>query len=327
MRLMLFSAAVCVLLGTAKADGFTEAELKAAALIKEKAINQAVSNIADLERQRSDLSPSADREKKKQLTEQIVQAKSSLRALRNRAVKSFAEEAKQPKAAAPNRANPKNDLQDRVEEIRRQREANELAQAEAMKGLVVNWPYSTVWVPNKGTAVEFGVCDIRFNGLPPTQGFFRVGDETKAVLVESSDPTVAEPVKDERHINGPYYFRFAKSGVATVTVRLGAYSVAQAIEVKEAPIAVGDQTNIVIEKMGLPSAKPSIYVRWPDAEEHDCFFYKPQAGKPFIGEHWFYRDYPGLVLSITDGRVGQLGTNRKIKDHQIELKMPEPKPE
>jgi hypothetical protein len=79
--------------------------------------------------------------------------------------------------------------------------------------------------------------------------------------------------------------------------------------------------------MGLPSAKPSIYVRWPDAEEHDCFFYKPDAGKPFIGEHWFYRDYPGLVLSISEGKVGKLGTNRGIKDHQIELKMREPKRE
>lgn len=318
------------------ANDFTDEELKAAAAVRSLAIQAAAKKVTALEKAQKNAVLSDQR---KEALEKVKQARREYNSIKNKSPEDFAAEARNQKAdtpadeakqlrdAVPDQARPRNNLQDRAEEIRQEREARMLAQAEAMKGLVVKWPYLKVWVPNKGTTVEYGVCDIRFNDLPPTQGFFQVGDETEAVLVESSDPTVVEPVKDERHIKGPDFFRFAKPGVATVTVRLGGYSVAQAIEVKDAPVAVGDQTSIVIEKMGLPSAKPSIYVRWPDAKEHDCFFYNPDAGKPFIGEHWFYSDYPGLVLSVTEGRVEKLGTNRGIKDHQIELKMREPKPE
>jgi hypothetical protein len=200
----------------------------------------------------------------------------------------------------------------------------EKAKAEAMKGLTVRFPYSQVWIPKGGQSIEFGICTLLFDGKEPTQGFFKVGDKTCEVTVESTDREVAGAVKDPKHINGPYYFIFKKPGKATLTVRVGDYSASHDVEVKEAAVAPGDDTDAVIRELGLPSFKQNVFVKWPKTETHDCFIYIPKAGDPFNGEHWWFENHPDLVLSVEDGKVVKLGTNRKRTDNQKEFRILEP---
>lgn len=200
----------------------------------------------------------------------------------------------------------------------------EKAKAKAMKGLTVRFPYSQVWIPRGGQSIEFGICTLLFDGNEPTQGFFKVGDQTCETTIESSNSDVVEPKKDEKHIAGPFYFVFKKPGKAKLTVRVGGYSVTHEMEVKEAPVAPGDPTDAAIKQLGLPSSNRKIFVEWPNAEFHDCFFYKPKAGDPFMGEHWMFADYRDLVLSIEDGKVADLGTNRKRTTNQKEFRVTKP---
>lgn len=61
--------------------------------------------------------------------------------------------------------------------------------------------------------------------------------------------------------------------------------------------------------LGLPDDKRKVFVSWPDSKEIDGIFYKPRAGGAAMGEHWRYKDYPGLVVSIMDGAVYEIASN------------------
>ena len=194
------------------------------------------------------------------------------------------------------------------------------------RGLTVRFPYSRVWTPRNQKAVEIGLCEILFAGVPPTQGFFSVGDKPQEVVIESSDTQVIAPTRDPKHTVGPYFIAFGKPGKATITVRVGDYKVSHEMEVVMAPVAPGDQTDFVIREMGLPTHKTNVFVEWPNLERHDCFLYNPRPTKPFIGEHWWFEKSQDLILSIANGEVHYLGTNRKSTTNQIELRAEVPDP-
>jgi hypothetical protein len=198
------------------------------------------------------------------------------------------------------------------------------AKTKAMKGLTVRFPYSQVWIPRGGQSVEYGLCAVLFDGKEPTQGFFEVGENACEVIITSSNPEVAEAKKDSRHLMGPFYFVFKKPGHSKFTVQVGQYSASHEIEVKEAPVAPGDATDIAIKELGFPSLKQKIFVDWPKTETHDGFTYTPTAGDPFIGEHWWCQKHRDLVLSVEDGKVVNIGTNRRRTDNQKEIRVLKP---
>jgi len=295
-------------------DDFTEEELNAGKEARMAAIKAAADKISALEK-----ATTGDNRKS-----QIKQLKKDYNLLKQRTPEDFAAETKNPKPQARVEA-PQGQARSparprTVEEIIADADAKRKAKAEAMRGLTVRMPYSRVWTPREETAIEFGICEILFDGEPPTQGFFKVGDETKEVVVESTDTQVVAPTPDTKHTAGPYYFIFGKPGKATITVRVGDYQVTKEVEVATAPVAPGDQTDSVIREMGLPTHKTNVFVKWPNSEQHGCFFYKPQPGKPFMGEHWSFATHQDLILSITEGTVYKMGTNRKRTANQIELR-------
>ena len=328
-----------------RANDFTDEELKAAAAAQSLAIQTAAKKVAVLEKARK----SAGRpDAKKEALEKIKQAKREYNSIKNKSPEDFAAEARNRKAdtAADDspedaaKTNPFSNPPMRAPQVReapsaRPRTADEIiadvdakrkAKADAMRGLTVRFPYSRVWTPRDQKAMEIGLCEILFDGEPPTQGFFPVGDKTQEVVMESSDTQVIEPTRDPKHTVGPYYIVFGKPGKATITVRVGDYKVSHEMEVVMAPVAPGDQTDFVIREMGLPTHKTKVFVEWPNLERHDCFLYKPRPTEPFMGEHWWFEKSQDLILSIANGAVHDLGTNRKRTTNQIELRAEVPDP-
>jgi len=343
----LFIAAVVMLFvgfSVGIASEFTEEELNAATAARTLAIKNAAAKVSALEdRHKQPALPVV----KQDLMRQIKDAKREYNSIKKRTIEEFAEEARKPKDPDPTEqpaARPKLDdnpfgnpfkgpFKDAppilaretrrprtVEEVLADVEAKRKAKAEAMRGLTVRFPYSKVWAPRNDAAIEFGICQIFFDGEPPTQGFFKIGDKTEQVAIESSDTAIALPMRDDKHTSGPYFFLFKKPGEATLTVRVGPYSVSHKIEVAMAPVAPRDKTDFVIGEMGLPSHKQSIFVKWPKTEFHDGFMYEPKAGEPFNGEHWWFDSHRDLILSIEAGEVLKLGTNRRRTDSQVELR-------
>lgn len=227
-------------------------------------------------------------------------------------------------AIAPGFAQPPGFKPRTKEEILADIDRKEKEKAAAMKGLTVRFPYSQVWIPRGGQSIEYGICTLLFDGKEPTQGFFKVGGKTCEVTIESSDRDVVAPQKDPKQLLGPYFFIFKKPGKARLSIRVGDYTASHDIEVKEAAAAPGDPTDAVIQKLGLPSLQHKVFVDWPKTETHDCFIYTPKAGDPFMGEHWWFEDHRDLVLSVEDGKVAKLGTNRKRTDNQKEIRVLEP---
>jgi len=322
-RYLVAFATILIMAVHAPAEDFTDAELKAGAAARSQAIKEAAAKVKTLEDSRTGGGTRKDRE---ELADQIKAAKREYNQTRSRTPEDFAADARMPEPAAVDaeQGKPQPDMPRTADDWVAEMEARRREKAEAMKGLIVRMPYSKVWVPREGVAIEFGICDCFFDGEPPTQGFFQVGEETHEIVIKSTDEKVVLPTRDEKHLQGPYFFVFGKPGKATVRVRVGDYTVAQEIEVVMAPVAPKDKTDFVIREIGLPTHKSDVYVKWPDVATHDCFFYQPQAGKPFIGEHWGYRDFQDLVLSIKDGEVHGLGTNRKRATNQIELRAEQP---
>jgi hypothetical protein len=340
-------AAVTVIFFTplqCRANDFTDEELKAAAATKSLAIQGTAKKVADLERSHK---ASVRPDQKKELLEKIKQARREYNSIKKKSLEDFAAEARNPNANTaeedsredagekvfsdpPMREPPASEGPSSrprtVDEIIADVDARRKAKADAMRGLTVRFPYSRVWTPRDKKAVEIGLCEILFDGEPPTQGFFPVGSKTQEVVVESSDTQVIAPTRDPKHVVGPYYIVFGKPGKATITVRVGDYKVSHEMEVVMAPVAPGDQTDFVIREMGLPTHKTKVFVKWPNLERHDCFLYKPKPAEPFMGEHWWFEKSQDLILSIENGAVYDLGTNRNRTTNQIELRAEVPDP-
>jgi hypothetical protein len=84
------------------------------------------------------------------------------------------------------------------------------------------------------------------------------------------------------------------------------------VKIVELPIKTfpfGTPSGEVIKALGLPDDKSKVFVSWPDSKRIDGIFYNPRAGGAAMAEHWRYKDYPGLVVSIMNGTVYEIASN------------------
>ena len=192
------------------------------------------------------------------------------------------------------------------------------------KGLRVHLRYTLAYILDVRKAHDYSLIDITFNGEQPTEGFFSIAGKAEPVTVKSSDPTILRINATGRDIY-PYMFHFDKPGRVVVSVNAGPFTVEQLFEIVGVSVKE-TTTRAVIEALGLPSVKKQVYVRWPNSENVDCFFYAPDAGSSFSGEHWTYDKHPGLMLSVSDGTVKQVGTLHRGNATQVTLYATDPAP-
>ena len=192
------------------------------------------------------------------------------------------------------------------------------------KGFSVVFPYTVTYIPQGGKCFEGSFILTAFDGKKPTEGFLDVGGTPVRVEAESSDATVVEIKPDPEFTLSPFVVSFHRPGTVTVTVQAGRYKVEQNVEVVQIPVNADAPSSDAIEEMGFPTEKKKVYVPWPEDKVIDCFIYSPEAGRPFIGEHWTYAKYPALVLSIENGKLWGVGTRKRDNPSRAAHSIPEP---
>jgi len=240
-------------------------------------------------------------------TKELDQAKKDLVAANRKSLAEYLAESKQPKAA------------------------RELMTPDGLprgitdsKGLSVIFPYTVAHVAQGKDISEYSIMLCSFNGKKPIEGFFDIDGKPVRLEATSSDENIVSINPDPKFLFSPFIVRFSRPGKAIVTVTAGEYTVDQEIEVVQLPINADASSGDVIQSLGFPTEKKSVYVEWPKDEFVDCFFYSPEAGDPFIGEHWTYEKYPSLVLSIEDGKLQKVGTRKSGNDSRRSVVAPTP---
>lgn len=246
------------------------------------------------------------------LTKQLQEAQNELARARRRPLEDYLADAKKPKPPANQPRNP----------LRGQEE-----QVPAPKGLTVILPYTKAYIPQGDHGVDFALVVARFNGEPPTQGFFQIDGKAEQLKATSSDPSILEIVPDPKFTISPFISRLHKPGKATVTVSAGRYQAQQEVEIVEIPVNANAPSAEIIDSLGLPTTKKTVLVEWPNTKSIDCFIYGPEAGHPFLGEHWTFEKYPSLMLSISEGKLYEVGTVKKDNPTRAELSVAEPNTE
>lgn len=246
------------------------------------------------------------------LKKQLGDLKRELGNARRKPLEEYLVEARKPK---PQEVNPRDPLRRQV------------AQVPPPKGLTVIVPYTTAYIPQGGEGLDFAMVIARFNGEPPTQGFFQIDGKAEKLTATSSDTSILEIAPDPKFTISPFISRLRKPGKVTVTVSAGLYQVQQEVEIVEIPVNANASSAEVIDSLGLPTTKKTVFVDWPNTKSIDCFIYSPRAGHAFVGEHWTYEKYPSLMLSISEGKLYEVGTLKKDNATRAELAVPEPNTE
>lgn len=186
---------------------------------------------------------------------------------------------------------------------------------------------------------------VTFNGHASIEGFFDIdgkptkisiaSSNVKILKIVSAEETVAEieklerrqasgegdvvtptlidalkrRLKLERRLGDPRY-EFLAPGEVKLMVAVGQRKVELPLKVVASPVSPGETADKIIAAIGLPDWKSEIFVRWPDAERVDRFFYGPTASERSIAaSHWRYKKHPGLVLSLRDGVLSDISSD------------------
>ena len=178
-----------------------------------------------------------------------------------------------------------------------------------------------IYIPKGGTTTRWSFFKVRYRGELPTEGFFNVDGEPVRMKITSSNPELLRIylLGDKTPSTGLVVdsrlgerYEFLKPGEVTITITVGEESRGMAIKIVEVPIKdrpLGTPSADVIETLGLPDKKREVFVSWPHFETIDGIIYNPPAGNAAMAEHWRYNAYPGLVVSIMNGRVRQIASN------------------
>lgn len=67
-------------------------------------------------------------------------------------------------------------------------------------------------------------------------------------------------------------------------------------------------TDDIIKLFGLPDLVDSYYFKWPDEKTKNGIYYSPDIDRSAMGEHWFFKKYPDLVLDISGKKVKNFTT-------------------
>ncbi len=192
---------------------------------------------------------------------------------------------------------------------------------DAAKQLQAKADEPIVYIPKKGTTTLWRFVKVQYRGEQSTEGFFNVDGKPSRLKITSSNPELMRVnlIGDKDALTdltvdsrlGEQY-TFSKPGDVTITVTVGDESKTLIVKIIELPIEVfpsGTSSAQVIEILGLPDEKRKVFVSWPDSENIDGIFYMPQAGDSVMAEHWRYKAYTGLVVSIINGGVNKIASN------------------
>ena len=129
--------------------------------------------------------------------------------------------------------------------------------------------------------------------------YFNVGGTPVKCSIEITSNNVTE----EKRGNSVYY-TFTNEGTASFLVTLGEITQQIDIQVISLPIQRFISVDTLIETIGFPDKDIVDGVRWPDGNYLYGFYISPSAREGSIYKHfYFFRRYPYLVLSSSDGRI------------------------
>ena len=189
-------------------------------------------------------------------------------------------------------------------------------------GLQIALDERVFYIPKGRTTVELSFARITLGRQEPTEGFFRIGDKAERLRLKSDAPRVVrvygvgDEIRDGYKVTAEYApaFFFAGPGTATITAEVADLAATAKITVVEIPVSISDESQTVIETLGLPDSKEDIFVEWPESEVIDNILYEPRPNKLIKASHWRYAKYPGAVLSIVDGKLFKIATSSKRGD-------------
>lgn len=183
--------------------------------------------------------------------------------------------------------------------------------------LQVQTDEEVVYIPKNGNETRWEFIRIEFQGQQSTEGFFNLNGRAARLNITSSDPTRLriDLIGEEAYLSkipvtsqlGEQY-TFLKEGEVVIVVTVGPYSRYRLVKIVEIPFPTDEPSSEVVKVMGLPDSKKTFFVSWPDLEEIDGIIYDPGPGGAASGEHWRYRRFPGLVISIMNGSVYKIAS-------------------
>lgn len=136
--------------------------------------------------------------------------------------------------------------------------------------------------------------DINF----PDGSYFSVNGEAVKYSISSSGNI---EISD---IGGHKQYMFLRPGKNDITITIGTKSVVISFDTIQLPFAKNESVDKVIEAIGLPTNRKSVYTEWPHTQSIDNIYYNPSAVESKISaKHWTFLKYPYFVVSIVGNKI------------------------
>ncbi len=132
----------------------------------------------------------------------------------------------------------------------------------------------------------------------------------KEIKYSSNSPEIATVDKNGR-------IHFKQSGKVIFKISIDGISILIPIQGIQLPINIGEKAETIIQKLGPPDEKIKQLLMWPDGDFVDNLFYDTTlSGKNLIIEHFTYKKYPEIVLTLKNGELINL---KNIKWENLNL--------
>lgn len=186
--------------------------------------------------------------------------------------------------------------------------------------LNVDCTFSTLYVPMTSSSriripyfyFVHATFTVRGKTSKPTEGYFRVQEKAERLTCKSSD----ERVFSTSAFSEAADVTAKLPGRANVIVSLAGKSVEIPLKVVQLPVTEATPVSELIEELGLPDSKIRHFIKWPRTDKIDHIRYTPTARQSIIAvEHWRYKQFPGAVLAIKNGKLFRVSSNVwRVKD-------------
>ena len=186
--------------------------------------------------------------------------------------------------------------------------------------LVVVEAEPVVYVPTNACSAWFDFFSIRFDGKPAVMaGMFNVNGKPTNPVATADDPTILRIIQEE---TGDFQYIFFHPGEVNVTFCVGEEVVVRRLKIMEVPVAArmleedygASSFTDVIHQLGFPQEERQLHVAWPNMITEDRILYTPETGGSLYPKHLRYNQYPGLVVSIVNGKVFAVSTFTRTPD-------------
>jgi hypothetical protein len=184
--------------------------------------------------------------------------------------------------------------------------------------LLVVWAYNTLYSQKSteryGNPVETPSYDVSsfvtFFWKPRNANGYEAPVMKKWFKVNGT-PTMLTPSNlTPDNTSGPYNdlsVGFKNFGASTLVFSFLGKSIKLNVNIVDSQIAKTDNVDKIIAAWGFPDSAKKVTVIYPNAEIVDGILYNPNAGSLVNVEHWRYKRYPDLVISIRQNNLAIFG--------------------